>query len=57
MNEVEAATLKTFTEEIPAIHFPDKTVAEFHSLNCNARQNLSGHTEVPPKSALGGKFD
>ena len=57
MNEVEAGALKTFTEEIPSIHFPDKTGAEFNSLKCNTRQNLSGRTEVPPKNALGGRFD
>ena len=30
IKQVEAATLATFTEEIPSIYFSDKTEAEFH---------------------------
>lgn len=32
----EAATLETFTEEIPSIYFSDKTAAKFHAWKDNA---------------------
>lgn len=51
--QVEAATLETFTEEIPSIYFSDKTAAEFHAWKNNAEVTYRDLLKFPPKMFQG----
>ena len=50
---VEAATLKTFTEEIPSIYFSDKTERDFQSYTSNAEITYRDLLKFPPKMFQG----
>ena len=53
IKQVEAATLKTFTEEIPSIYFSDKTEAEFETYSHNAEITYRDLLKFPPKMFQG----
>ena len=53
IKQVEAATLATFTEEIPSIYFSDKTEAEFHAYKRNAEITCRDLLKFPPKMFQG----
>lgn len=53
---VEAATLKTFQEEIPSIYFSDKTQAEFEAYSRNAAYMYLNQFKFPPKMFAGARL-
>lgn len=53
IKQVEAATLETFTEEIPSIYFSDKTATEFHTYKRNAEITYRDLLKFPPKMFQG----
>lgn len=53
---VEAATLKTFQQEIPSKYFSDKTEAEFQEYSANAGYTYRELFKFPPKMFQGAEL-
>ena len=53
IKQVEAATLKTFTAEIPSIYYSDKTDSEFQVYKNNAEMTYRDLLKFPPKMFQG----